>query len=332
VADASEVERLKTLLSQPNLPVEDQIATGFALGKVLDESDQFDEAFARFSQANTLLKQSRAAAGERFDIDAFRRQVGDIIDAFTPKFFAERRGWGDASELPVFIVGMPRSGTTLVEQIAASHNDIFGAGELRDVGRIVEGLGGDVALGKWERDSINNAAKRHLDRLRGLGGLALRVTDKMPDNVLQLGLISLLFPSARVVFCRRDPRDNCLSCYFQWFSAGNQFSFDLVDCGRRYMEIDRLTRHWLNILPLKMMEMRYEELVTDLEGQSRRLIDFLGLPWNPACLEFHKTERTVMTASAWQVRQPIYNSSVGRWRHYERHLGPLLDVLAGRPK
>jgi hypothetical protein len=156
----------------------------------------------------------------------------------------------------------------------------------------------------------------------------------MPDNVAHLGLIAVLFPGARVIFCTRDPRDISLSCYFQLFSEGLQtFSYDLGDCGRRCLEVERLVAHWWRVLPLRMHEVRYEKLVADLEGESRKLIDFLGLDWEPACLEFHRTERMVATVSHWQVRQPIYDRSVGRWRHYRRHLGPLFEVLgpAGYP-
>jgi hypothetical protein len=164
-----------------------------------------------------------------------------------------------------------------------------------------------------------------------LGGSALRVTDKMPANVELLGLIATLFPKARVIVCRRDPRDTCLSCFFQRFSDGNLFSFNLADCGQHHFHTDRLIAHWLNVLPLQILQVPYEGLVLDLEGQSRRIINFLGLPWNPACLDFHRTQRTVQTSSDWQVRQPIYTRSVGRWRNYERHLGRLLEALDKYP-
>ncbi len=310
---------------------------GFALGKLLDDADRFDEAFPCFVQANALLKQLPAAADEAFDGDKLRRTVDQLIQGFTPRFFAARRQWVAASELPVFIVGMPRSGTTLVEQIAASHPAVFGAGELRDIGGIARTLAADEAgrltAKSWDAQAIARASAAHLEQLRSLGGAAVRVTDKMPGNVFHLGLIATLFPQARVIFCRRDARDTCLSCYFQRFAHNRlRFTFDLADCGRQYLETERLTAHWLKTLPLPMLELHYEELIADQEGQSRRLIDFLGLPWDPVCLEFHRTQRAVVTASVWQVRQPIYNRSVGRWRHYERHLGPLLDVLAGRTR
>jgi hypothetical protein len=171
-------------------------------------------------------------------------------------------------------------------------------------------------------------ADDYLARLQTLGLEAGRVTDKMPDNILYLGLIAVLFPAARVIFCRRDIRDVCLSCYFHFFDEGVPYAQDLVDCGLRALEIERLADHWRSVLPLRMMTIDNEALVADLGGESRRLVEFLGLDWEPACLEFHKTDRPVLTASGWQVRQPIYTRSVGRWRNYERHLGPLLEVLA----
>jgi tetratricopeptide (TPR) repeat protein len=332
VIDDTEVQRLTALLNRPTASVDERVAAGFALGKLLDEADRFDEAFEQYAQANKIYRDSKAERGERFDIDKLRQHVDETIRAFSPQLIKDRQGWGDASELPVFIVGMPRSGTTLVEQIAASHPDVFGAGELSDINQIARELGEGVeATQGWNSDSVKTAAKAHLEHLRTMGGSAIRVIDKMPDNVLKLGLIATLFPSARVIFCQRDPRDTCLSCYFQWFTATILFAYDLADCGRRYLEIERLAHYWRSVLPLKMLEVQYEELVADLEGQSRRLIDFLGLPWNPACLDFHKTKRTVMTASVWQVRQPIYSRSAGRWRQYERHLKPLLEVLGMPP-
>jgi hypothetical protein len=236
----------------------------------------------------------------------------------------------------VFIVGMPRSGTTLVEQIAASHPAVFGADELADIGRLAAALSqGDAAnpIIGWDSNRIAQAAAAYLEHLKLLGPNASRVTDKMPGNVFQLGLIATLFPRARVIFCQRDPRDTCLSCYFQWFPSSRLlYTYDLADCAHQYLQTQRITAHWLKVLPLQMMEVQYEELVADQENQSRRLIDFLGLPWDPACLQFHKTRRTVTTASVWQVRQPMYNRSAGRWRNYQRHLGPLLEVLNSDPR
>jgi tetratricopeptide (TPR) repeat protein len=329
-ASQAEIDQLKAMLSKPNLAVAQRIAAEFALAKVLDDAERFDEAFGHYAQGNSLVKRQRAQVGEHYDSEAFHTHVNLVIETFTPEFFEQRRGWGDPSELPVLVVGMPRSGTTLVQQIAASHPMVHGAGELKEISNISTSLGGtDARSGAmgWTAESLKSAAGQHIQTLRAMDGEALRIIDKQPSNLHLLGLIALLFPSARVVLCRRDPRDTCLSGYFQWFARGNMFSFDLADCGHYYLENERLMDHWLKVLPLKMLEFQYEDVIADLEGQSRRLIDFLGLEWDPACLEFYRTETTILTSSVWQVRQPIYQGSAGRWRRYERHLGPLLKAL-----
>jgi len=325
-ADEANLDRLAALVDHPTLPPEERVIAGFALGKALDNADQFDAAFAAYERANKTYRELRWRTGDRFDPEVLRRRVDEIITAYTPEFFAAAAGLGAASDLPVFIVGMPRSGTSLVEQIAATHSRVFGAGELKDIGKLSTGLG--LANVDWNPAEIRRRADAHLERLRSLGRGADRVIDKLPDNVFQLGLIATLFPSARVVFCDRDPRDIALSCFFQKFSAGElTFSYDLAECGIRYWETARLMGHWHRVLPLRMLDMSYEALVSDPEGQSRRLIEFLGLAWEPACLNFHQTQRAVLTASSWQVRQPVYTRSVGRWMHYKQHLGPLLAVL-----
>jgi tetratricopeptide (TPR) repeat protein len=321
--DEAEMGRLKASFNDPQTSIRDRAALGFVLGKRLDEADRFDESFEHYARANSLVLEMRHAAGERYSVDQFSRRVDESIAMWTPSFVSETRARGEASELPVFIVGMPRSGTSLVEQIAASHLEVFGAGELRDIGDLANSLD----FPRCSPGSIAEAAGKQLDRLRGRGGRAQRVIDKMPSNVEHLGLIATLFPLARVILCRRDPRDTCLSCFFQRFSSGNLFSFDLTQCGRHHVHTDRLIAHWMKVLPLRILEVQYEDLVADLEGQSRRIISFLGLPWNAACLDFHRTERAVKTASAWQVRQPIYTRSVGRWRNYERHLEALFESL-----
>ena len=330
-SDEAEIARLTEVLGQPGLPQSDRIVAGFALGKLFDNADRYDDAFARYRQANVECRAMQTAADQRFDFAALKRRVDLLIDTHTAEYFADNQG-GNRSELPVFIVGMPRSGTSLVEQIAASHSQVTGAGELDDIDRIAAAVAGTTErkVAAFEGDTTLAArlSNLHIERLRRLARGARRVTDKMPDNSMHLGLIAVMFPGARVIYCSRDARDISLSCYFQLFADGLQlFSYDLPDCGRRCLEVRRIMAHWRNVLPLRLHEVRYEKLVADLEGESRRLIDFLGLAWEPACLEFHRTERTVTTMSHWQVRQPLYDRSVGRWRNYRRHLGPLLEVL-----
>jgi tetratricopeptide (TPR) repeat protein len=329
-SDAEQISRLAAELERSDNNAADRVVAGFAIGRLLDSSDRYDEAFERYRVANALVRETNDAAGTRFDCSAFRQRVDLLIRHYAQDRFAEPLG--GASELPVFIVGMPRSGTTLTEQIAASHSQIFGAGELPDIGWIADTLAGggkrEVAARRADAELALRLGHRHLLRLHELGGEAVRVIDKMPDNVLHLGLIAQLYPGARVIFCTRDSRDISLSCYFQLFAEGlHPFSYDLADCGRRTAEVNRLISHWRQALPLRWHEVNYETMVSDLEGESRRLIAFLGLQWEPGCLEFHRTERTVTTISHWQVRQPIYTGSVGRWRHYQKHLQPLFEVL-----
>ncbi len=326
-AGGSEATRAACLAGRADRPAEDRAAAAFALGKALDDAGRYDEAFAAYHEGNRLYRGHLAASGLRFDGEALRREVNEAIATFTPTYFASVAHWGNPSELPVFIVGMPRSGTSLIEQIAASHARVFGAGERKDIGA----LGAECMAAVAARDCarVRRLAEDHLKRLQEMGGDAVRVADKMPDNLFQLGVIATLFPGARVIFCRRDPRDLCLSCYFQRFAAGQlHFSYDLADCALRFGETERLAAHWRRVLPLRWQDVWYEDVVADLEGESRRLIAFLGIDWEGGCLNFHSTQRVVATASAWQVRQPLYGRSVGRWRHYQRHLTPLLEELA----
>ncbi len=323
---SAEAKGLATLIDRRGTADMDRVAAGFALGKLLDDADRYDEAFARYSAANQLFREMQAVAGKRFNRVALAGEVDNAIATYPGSRLAELAEGSSTSDLPVFIVGMPRSGTSLVEQIAASHPQVFGAGELREVGRMAAVLNKQDASQSWDAAEARRLGEAHLAMLRRLGGAALRVIDKMPDNVFLLGHIATLFPRARIIFCRRDPRDTCLSCYFTLFMSGNLFSYDLADCASRHIETDRLMAHWQSVLPLAILTVDYEAVVADLERESRRIIDFLGLRWDPTCLDFHRTERTVVTASSWQVRQPLYRHAVGRWRHYSRHLGALADL------
>jgi tetratricopeptide (TPR) repeat protein len=326
--DDAELTSMAVIADDPAIPSEDRVSAAFGMGKWLDDAGRYDEAFARYVQANALCRKNELDSGARFDPAALTREVDDLARTFGPDFFAARAGWGVPSEVPVFIVGLFRSGTTLVEQIAASHPAVHGAGELSEIRTMTAALmkaPGDAV--KLVEEGIRRGAGAHLERLRAKAPDALRVIDKNPDNIFSLGLIATLFPEARVVFCHREPRDGALSCFVQAFSKRQPWASDLADCARRWHETERLSRLWRDRLPLRMLDIQYETLVGDLEGQSRRLIDFLGLDWDPACLRYHETERAVKTASTWQVRQPIYTSSIGRWRNYERHIGPMLEVF-----
>lgn len=326
---AEEIAELAAVIENERVAPDDRVIAGFSLGRLLDQAGRFDEAFARYTNANDLMLQNWPVTGEHFDPAIFHQSVDALIASNTPDALAEAVATGNVSELPVFVCGMPRSGTTLVEQICASHSRVHGAGELDLIPRLAQTLARQRAPGMELSEAARRAADATIVHLHAMRGEALRVIDKLPDNILMAGIIARLFPRARIVYCSRDPRDISLSCYFQRFIVGAQhFSYDLANCGKRCVDVRRVAAHWMGLKPLHMIEVNYEKLVNDLEGESRRLIEFLGLDWEPACLDFHRTERTVATVSHWQVRQPLYTSSIGRWRNYERHLGPLFEALS----
>jgi tetratricopeptide (TPR) repeat protein len=314
------IAQLTGLLADPGISQEDRIDIGFSLAMRLDQDGDYDAAFAFLRDANEALK----LAGPPYDPAATRDYVGERMVACSHAFFATRAGWGVASELPVFVVGMPRSGTTLVEQILSSHSRIIGLGEGHRIGALDDMLG---PYGAWDRAAAGRAAGDYITGLKATGGNALRIVDKTPDNLFHLGLIGVLFPGARVIFCWRDPRDIALSCYFQTFADPMPYANDLAACADRIKQTDRLTDHWLDVLPLQVLTVDYEAVVAQPEAETRRMMAFLGLDWEAGCLDFHRTRRTVESASLWQVRRPLFSGSVGRWRRYERHLEPLLRVF-----
>lgn len=319
--------RLREAFVDGSRTAREQIAAGFALGNLLDQNGDFDGAFKAFQAANFAMRVEHAAHGLTFNSTQFDRHVAYLIRNYSRDAFAVTRQWGDPSELPVFIVGMPRSGTSLVEQIIATHPKVHGKGESKDLPALRVALEAGQAANSpcsWDPTAVKQLAENHL-RTLGLHGLDIKlVVDKLPDNILLLGHIAILFPQARVIICHRNLADVCLSNFFQYFDGGMPWSYDMKDCINRAQAIERLATHWSAVLPLRVLDLHYEALVADQEGESRRLIDFLGLDWNPVCLGFHKTERIVLTASQWQVRQPLYASSVGRWRCYRTYLEPLL--------
>ena len=326
-----DVTRILALLNSGDLDETDAMHLHFALGKIYDDCKAYDKAFSHYRDANGIRHKTTS-----FDSQRFADFVTRVIDVFRPEFLAQRQAYGVASQTPVFIIGMLRSGTTLVEQIIASHPDAFGAGELSKIREIVDGLAGRAGGG----ESYPECAK-HMDNdtavalardyqahsQRGVGSGIVRILDKMPSNFLHLGLIALLFPKARIVHCRRYPLDTCLSIFFQNFSGVNEHAYDLSDIGSYYRQYDRLMAHWHRVLPLKMYEIQYEELVSNIEAKARELIDFLELEWDERCLTFDRNPRGVRTSSSWQVRQPVYTTSVQRWRKYEKYLGPLKHGL-----
>ena len=329
--EKSQMEKMREVLFNPNISRSYRASAGFGLGKNLDDNGQFDEAFSAYCEANRLTRELAEEKGLYYDNKSIENDVSNIIESFGTAFFKKAVRSSVASDLPVFVVGLYRSGTTLTEQILASHPEIFGAGELFNIRHLSkEILPFPSLVANLSERTLKVAAERHVKFLTSISNGTPRVVDKHPDNIFSLGIIAMLFPNAKVIICHRDPRDNVLSCYFQAFVEGMTFSTDMRDCADRYVQTRRLAEHWRETLPLKILEVQYERLVDDLESQARRMIDFLGLEWNPVCLKFFETERIVNTPSMWQVRQPIYQTSVGRWRNYERHLAPLLGMLRER--
>jgi tetratricopeptide (TPR) repeat protein len=328
------IEQIKARIMDPHLSHDLASRLHFVLGYLLDLAGATDEAFDHFSRANALRRSVLKQNGTAYDARAHSQRIDRLIAFFSPEFFERTRGFGLMTEVPVFIVGMPRSGSTLVEQILSQHSQVHGAGELKDVSRLVTELPAKLAAANSYPEclaELNAATARdlggaHLRELTRRGGSAARVTDKMLDNYLYLGLLAALFPRARVIHCKRDPRDVCLSCFFQFFK-GLSFTWDLDDLGRHYREYERLMAHWRTVLPLPMLEVAYEDVVADLESISRRLVAFCELEWEDRCVRFHENQRLVQTISRVQVRKPLYTSSVGRWRRYAAHLGPLLQAL-----
>jgi tetratricopeptide (TPR) repeat protein len=314
IGQSDNIDDLLLIVNDPRQSEKKRITANFALGNVYDKSGQYDLAFSAIQSANELTHELLERSGHTFNADFLKGKIDDVIRTWTSD--ALTHDLGEPSELPVFIVGMPRSGTTLVEQIIASHTQAFGAGELSDMNRISAIFYNRIRKpGGLNSAFVKTHAQSQLSRLRTLGGSAQRITDKMPDNIFNVGAITLLFPKAKIILCQRDSRDVCVSCYFQNF--GNMpWSVDLTSLGIRIRETERLVQHWRTVLPSPMLEVSYENLVTNPEPQSRRLIEFLGLDWEDKCLDFYKTDRQILTSSLWQVKQPMYHGSIGRWKNY----------------
>ncbi len=314
----------------------DRMQLDFGLGKAYADLKDHDRSF-RHLLAGNAAKRSTIAYGEQATFALFDR----IEAQFARDLIAAKSGAGDPSTLPIFVIGMPRSGTTLVEQIIASHPAVYGAGELQtfnDVVLTVRGPEGNSLpypdfVPALDGGPLRQIGARYLALVRAIAAKrgrpdAERITDKMPSNYYFAGLIHLALPNAKIIHTIRDPVDTCISCFSKLFSAEQNHTYDLGELGRYYQRYERLMAHWRRVLPPgRILDVRYEDVVTDVEQQARRIIAYCGLPWTDRCLSFHETDRPVRTASATQVRQPIYASAVGRWRVYEPHLGPLLDAL-----
>jgi tetratricopeptide (TPR) repeat protein len=321
-ADAAWLKRAEEIAAAGIAPI-DEASLRFAIGKYCDDVGDFARAFRNYQRANELQK-PRATP---YDRSAHESYVSDLINAYPPEVVSRPLQGASPSARPVLVTGMPRSGTSLVEQIIASHPAAHGAGEL-DLWTVAVARH-ETALRQGQLDSAlgKRLAESYLRGLDEESKHALRVVDKAPINADYLGIIHRVFPKARLIYMRRDPIDTCLSCYFQQFSPGMNFAMDLADLAHYYRQHNRLVAHWRAALPPgTLLEVPYAQLVTEQEKWTRRILEFVGLTWDDRCLEFHQTKRLVTTASVWQVRQKLYGSSVERWRNYQKFIGPLLEL------
>jgi tetratricopeptide (TPR) repeat protein len=307
---------------------EERVLLHFALGKAYGDIGHHERSMPHLLAGNAL-KRKYTLYDEAEALAALDR----ISDIFSAEIVEERRGLGHPSDAPIFIVGMPRSGSTLVEQILASHPNAFGSGELMDFAYAVAGLDGPHGLPlDVGGEELRHMGARYLERVGADRRTEARVTDKMLGNFRLVGLIHLALPNAKIIHTRRDPFDTCFSCFSHLFALGQGFTYDLGELGRYYRAYEALMAHWRQVIPgHTMLDVQYENVVAGLEVEARRIIDFCGLEWDAGCLDFHRTQRPIKTASVTQVRKPVYRSSIGRWKPYREMLGPLLGELGASP-
>lgn len=315
------------------LPVAARIRYNFALGKAREDTGEYDRAFAAYAEGNRLqhglLPHDEAQAE-----DMLARIKNIFAHDFLTKLAGAFSGRG-TEKTPVFIVGMPRSGTTLIEQILASHPAVFGAGELIDLHEVIHGAPGAISgqpftawAPKLNDDDFRALGENYLERIQQLSPDRIYITDKMPANFFYIGMIRRMLPQARIIHAMRDPMDSCFSCFARLFNDTMAFAYDMGTLGRYYVRYMQLMEHWQAVLPEgTILNVRYEEVVADVEGQARRMLAYLGLPWDDTCLAFYDNKRLVKTASVAQVRRPIYTTSVARWQRFGQHLDPLFEIV-----
>ena len=316
---------LENICRKPTAPAKEKAVAHYALGDAYDAIRNYDAAFNNYMQANKLL------IGNIYVPSVAESITTNLIQAFPPDRWPSLPHAARGEIDPIFIMGMPRSGTSLTEQIVASHPNVCGAGELTFVSEIFTPIRLDASfpnnIASLNTEKINRLANQYYSQVRALIGDARVMTDKMPGNIFCLGLMALMFPKATFVHCTRHPLDTCLSIYFQHFSGGYPWATSLESIGHYYRQYRRIVQHWSDMLGIPMLEVRYETLVSEQEMQSRRLIEYCGLGWDERCLSPHGNLRHVPTASYDQVTQPIYTTSIGRWKNYRKYLGPLIEVL-----
>ena len=329
-ADADEeLNAMEDLFNKRDTSEEDRKDLGFALGNYFEDLREYDKSFIYFLEANRLKRKSYQYA-ILYDRDLFAR----IRKTFSHDFLSSHHGSGNQDRTPIFIVGLPRSGTTLIEQILASHPQVFGAGELPVLVNLTNDVCTLKSAAKFPEcildlgmDVLKRMGTDYIEKIREYSNDAQYITDKMPHNFLRVGLIKTVLPNAKIIHCMRNPMDNCLSIFKMDFTSPRGYAYDMIELGQYYNLYKDLMAHWEKVLPGFIYTLRYEEMVSDQQHQTRNLLDFCGLPWNENCLTFYKTERRVSTASFVQVRQPIYRDSIELWRQYEKQLEPLRKAI-----
>lgn len=331
--DDDEIASMQKIEESDALSTLDRVQICFALGKALEDKNLFDDAFSYYDRGNSLKLPTT-----HYDPVQLRKRVQAQIDVCTSELFESRQHVGVQNIDPIFIVGLPRAGSTLLEQILASHSQVDGTMELHNVLDLAKRLRGRDAdqdgtprypaiLGDLDNDLFAQFGAQFIDQTRIYRGSGQLFIDKMPNNFFHIGLIKLILPNAKIIDARRHPMACCFSGYKQLFGEGQEFSYGLSQIGEYYKEYVRLMAHWDAVLPGHVLRVNHEDVVADLETQVHRILDYCGLEFESACLEFHKTERTVRTPSAEQVRQPIYTSGLEQWKNFEHYLAPLKEAL-----
>jgi len=325
----SDLQTMETAYASDDLTDDARMHIAFGLGKAYEDLGEYEKSMQFILQA-TRLKRNALDYSIAESESLFER----VKNTYSRDFTIQIEGQGNPDPTPIFILGMPRSGTTLTEQILASHPDVFGAGELHLIAELVKQAGNSDtekesidAILKLTPEELNRYGQNYIEKIRAYGGDARFITDKMPHNFIHIGFIRAILPNARIVHLQRDPVDNCLSIFKNFFARGHYYSYDLTELGQYYKLYLDLMAYWRDLFPGVIFDLSYEKLVSDQEQEIARLLDYCGLPWNDACLEFHKPERTVRTASKTQVRRPIYRESVKLWKRYEKELQPLMAAL-----
>jgi tetratricopeptide (TPR) repeat protein len=320
---------VEKLIGDPGLSNHDAVYCHFAVGNMLNGGKSYDQAFHHILKANALYRETFS-----YDTKEDSQIINRLIKVYSKRFFQRTHELGSASQLPVFILGMQKSGSTLVEQIISSHSQVHGADEIHALTTIETNITQQLesanpypeCMSIFDKGMAEVYSAQYLQELALHCPTAIRISDKLLGNFSRIGLIKTLFPKARIIHCQRNPLDNCISIFFQFFPE-LKCSFELTELGRYYLDYQRLMSHWHKLFPGEILDVQYEELVMDQEAISRQLIDYLGLEWDEKCLDFHNNKRDVRTSSNIQVRQPMYKNSMNRWKHYERHLQPLIEVL-----